>query len=143
MEPYTIVRTTTDLRRAIDERRREIGLTMLELDDAAGVQSGYSSKLLGPGRMKCFGEMSLKSLLGALGLKLVVALEDAPHLLEESAPIGDLALSSLLGVLGLRLALVADDALIPALTRRLQEARLSAAQVERLERPDRRTPLAA
>ncbi|MGD9656193.1 MAG: hypothetical protein AB7U61_00910 [Methylocystis sp.] len=143
MEPYTIVRTTTDLRCAIDERRRQLGLTMLELDDAAGVQSGYSAKLLGPGRMKCFGEMSLKSLLGALGMKLVVAPEDAPHLLEESEPLGDLGLSSLLGVLGLRLTLVADDALIPPLTKRLAEARLSVAQVERLEGAVRKIAVAA
>jgi hypothetical protein len=123
VEPYTIVRTTSDLRRAIDERRRQLGLTMLELDDAAGTQSGYAAKLLGPGRMKNFGHMSLAALLGALGLKLVVALEDAPHMLEESEPIGDLALSSLLSVLGLRLTLVADDALIPSLTKRFAASR--------------------
>jgi hypothetical protein len=73
--------------------------------------------------MKNFGHMSLSALLGALGLKLVVVLEDAPHILEESKPIGDLALSSLLSVLGLRLTLVADDALIPSLTKRFAASR--------------------
>jgi hypothetical protein len=147
MEPYTIVRTTADLRRAIDERRRQLGLTMLELDDASGLQSGYTAKLLGPSQIKTFGEMSLEALLGALGLRLILSPATEPHLLEESEPLGDLALSSLMAVLGLRLTLIADDAAIPALTKRLAEARFSAAQVERLEgtvrRLDRKIAVAA
>lgn len=121
----TLVRTTTDLRRAIDERRRALGLTMAELDDASGTQSGYCAKLLGPAKTKTFGEMSLEALLGALGLRLLLSRADEPHLLEESEPLGDLALSSLMAVLGLRLSLIADDAAIPAITRRLMEPRAS------------------
>lgn len=134
MEPYSIVRTTADLRRAIDQRRRAIGITMAELDDATGLQSGYSAKLLGPGRMKTFGEMSLEALLGALGLRLILSPATEPHLLEESEPIGDLALSSLLGVLGLRMTLIADDAAIPAVTRRLAEPIASASRATPIAR---------
>jgi hypothetical protein len=65
-----IVTTFEGLRRAFDLRKRELRLTNLALDDIAGLQSGYTGKLLcGTRRV---GEISLPALLGALGLEIVL-----------------------------------------------------------------------
>jgi hypothetical protein len=75
---------------ALAERRRQLGLTQLDLDDRAGFQSGYTGKLeawLGrSGRVA--GTVTLPLWLEALGVVLVVV--DAPasasirRLLEEA-----------------------------------------------------------
>lgn len=59
-----------DLRALIDTHRKSLGVTLLQLDDMAGLQSGYASKLAC--RAKGYGDMSLPSVLGALGLELWV-----------------------------------------------------------------------
>jgi predicted transcriptional regulator len=68
-EPFAVIREYSDLRKALAGRRRDLGLSQLATDEIAGVQSGYTAKLeVG---IKNFGEMSLSSVLGALGLVLV------------------------------------------------------------------------
>jgi len=58
------------MREAFKIRKNDLRLTTLELDDLAGLQSGYSSKLLCG--MKRPGDMSLPALLGALGCELAL-----------------------------------------------------------------------
>lgn len=55
---------------AIINRRKELGLVSLEIEESAGLQQGYLSKI--EAGMKFFGPLSLDSLLPALGLKFRV-----------------------------------------------------------------------
>jgi hypothetical protein len=54
------------LRKLIAERRKELGLSQLEVDEMAGVQTGYT------GKVECgtrhLGDVSFGCILGALGL---------------------------------------------------------------------------
>jgi len=61
---------------AINERRKQLGLTMSELDFVAGLTGNYASKILSPTGSKRLGQMSLPSMLGALGLKLAIVASD-------------------------------------------------------------------
>jgi hypothetical protein len=69
---YIVVRDYPGLRKALDARRRELGLTLLELDHRAGLQDGYSAKLLGPNGSRHFGEMSFEVMLAALGMEVTI-----------------------------------------------------------------------
>ncbi len=64
------IRDYDELRQALDARRRLMGLTLLQLDERSGVQSGYSAKLIAG--MRHLGTMSLPSILGALELDLML-----------------------------------------------------------------------
>jgi len=64
------LRTYEELRAAIDARRKLIGMTMADLDERSGVQSGYSAKLIAG--VKNLGPMSMDCILGALGIDLVI-----------------------------------------------------------------------
>jgi hypothetical protein len=48
---------------------------MEAVDEYCGFAGGYTSKLLAPSTMRCFGPMSLDAMLSALGLTLI-AVED-------------------------------------------------------------------
>ncbi|MEJ0094628.1 MAG: hypothetical protein WDN46_14715 [Methylocella sp.] len=54
----------------IRDRRKELGLVTLEIEEIAGLQPGYLSKI--EAGMKGLGPLSLDSLLPALGLKFQV-----------------------------------------------------------------------
>jgi hypothetical protein len=69
--------TFEDLRALIDAHRKAIGVTLLQLDDLAGIQGGYSSKLACG--MKNYGQVSLPAVLGALGLELWVVRAGSGH----------------------------------------------------------------
>lgn len=70
MEILAVIETPSDLRAACKARRAELRLTHLDVDEIAGLHTGYYGRLeLGK---KGFGEMSLAAVLGALGLELVV-----------------------------------------------------------------------
>lgn len=73
-----IVTSIPELVAAVCERRDELGLTNATIDHVAGLTDRYASKLLGPARVKNFGEMSLRSVLDALalGVAVVVLTED-------------------------------------------------------------------
>ena len=71
--------TTTSLEgltSILTERRRELGLSQLLVDDIAGLPSGYTAKV--ECRIKGLGKLSLPCLLGALGLELAVV-RTVPH----------------------------------------------------------------
>ncbi|MEJ0093895.1 MAG: hypothetical protein WDN46_20900 [Methylocella sp.] len=55
---------------AIRDRRKELGLVSLEIEEIAGLQQGYLAKI--EAGMKGLGPLSLDSLLPALGLKFQV-----------------------------------------------------------------------
>jgi len=71
----TVIRTYEELRAALKRRKNDLGLANLEIDDIAGLQSGYTAKLLCG--MKRPGDMSLPALLGALKCELVLMQTDA------------------------------------------------------------------
>ena len=73
------VRDYTELIQALKNRMHELGVTMETLDDIAGLPTRYVSKIFAPRAMKTLGKISLGPLIGALGLKLIVA-EDAQQL---------------------------------------------------------------
>ena len=66
------VRSYEDLQRALRERADALNVSRLTIDDASGLQSGYSAKLLAVRPSKRLGPATLPLLLGALGLKLLV-----------------------------------------------------------------------
>jgi hypothetical protein len=77
-----IIRSYKELRLAIAAARKARGLKQLDVDHISGVQSGYTGKLeCGD---KNFGEMSFDSILGALGMALV--LTPAQHVQETAGP---------------------------------------------------------
>jgi len=61
---------------AIRARMCELGVTNETVDAIAGLQSGYTGKLLAPNATKHMGRMSLGVILQGLALKLIVV-EDA------------------------------------------------------------------
>lgn len=65
-----------DLLAVLRARKEALDVSFETLDHIAGVQPGYSAKLLGPTPSRQLGRMSLAAILGALGLQLV-AVEDA------------------------------------------------------------------
>jgi hypothetical protein len=77
--PIATVRTYDDLRRAVADWCRQIGMTREELDDEAGLTSGHSGKLLSARAVSKFGNVTLGRVLAACGLVIVVAIDpDAP-----------------------------------------------------------------
>jgi hypothetical protein len=58
------------MRAAFALRKNDLRLTNLEIDDIAGLQGGYTGKILCG--MKRPGDMSLPALLGALGCELAL-----------------------------------------------------------------------
>jgi hypothetical protein len=67
--------TYSELISALDARRRQLRMTMLDLDNASGVQDGYSAKLI-CGKRK-LGHVSLPLVIEALAVELYVALPPA------------------------------------------------------------------
>jgi hypothetical protein len=72
VKPHLIA-SREQLLRVVRDRRDELDLSHETIDAIAGLQSGYTSKLLSDPPMRGFGEMSLKALLEALGLRIAVA----------------------------------------------------------------------
>jgi hypothetical protein len=66
------IRSMPELVDAIRARRDELNISHETIDNIAGLQSGYTSKLLGPIQLKGFSHMSLGAVLGALGIGLTV-----------------------------------------------------------------------
>jgi hypothetical protein len=64
------IRDYPELIRAIDARRIQLGLTMLEMDDLTGMADGWSSKVLAG--IKNLGPTSLTCFLEALKVDLVL-----------------------------------------------------------------------
>lgn len=53
-----------------------LGSTMEVVDEVAGLPTRYTSKIFAPIAIKTLGKVSLGATLGALGLKLLVAIDD-------------------------------------------------------------------
>jgi hypothetical protein len=73
--PLGEVRDYSDLHRVCRARAETLNVSRLTIDDAAGLTSGHSGKLLAPEPMKRMGPLSMKLVLGALRMKLI-AVED-------------------------------------------------------------------
>jgi hypothetical protein len=71
-----VITSMPELVAALRARRDELNIPHELIDDIAGLQSGYTSKLLAPIPGKNLGYMSLGAVMGALGIGLVVV-EDA------------------------------------------------------------------
>jgi hypothetical protein len=67
LRPF-IITSYAELRAALADRRKTMGLKQLDVDHIAGLQSGYTGKL--EAQVKNFGPMSFDAMLGALGLKI-------------------------------------------------------------------------
>jgi hypothetical protein len=74
MKIVGLAQTPREIAGLLDARKRELGLSNLALDDIAGIQQGYSSKVFAG--VKGLGSMSLPALLGALGVRLAVVADD-------------------------------------------------------------------
>lgn len=68
----TPIRSMPELIAALCARRDELNISHETIDNIAGLQSGYTSKLLAPNPIKNLGPMSFEALLGALGVAVVV-----------------------------------------------------------------------
>jgi hypothetical protein len=70
-----VITTYLDLHEALRARCSELNISRETLDNVAGLQEGYSAKLLGPhpqGSMRVLGRQSLGLVLGALGVELIM-----------------------------------------------------------------------
>jgi hypothetical protein len=77
--PIATVRTYDDLRRAVADWCRQIGMTRQQLDTEAALTDGHSGKLLSAHAVSKFGNVTLGRVLAACGLVIVVAIDpDAP-----------------------------------------------------------------
>jgi hypothetical protein len=65
-----------DLKRFLREIAADLGMTNAMLDEISGVQSGYAGKLLAPNSTKNLGPMSFGAILGALGLKFQLVVDE-------------------------------------------------------------------
>jgi hypothetical protein len=74
-----VCRDYAELIAALKARMAELGVTMETLDDISGLPTRYVSKIFSPTPLRGLGRVSLGPLIGALGLKLIVA-EDAEQL---------------------------------------------------------------
>jgi hypothetical protein len=75
LAPLAVIKSYEDLLAVVRSRMIALDITFETLDVTSGVQIGYSAKLLAGRTRRRFGNVSLPSVLGALGLQLVV-LED-------------------------------------------------------------------
>jgi len=66
------IRSMPELIDALRARAHELQLTHQTIDSVAGLQDGYTSKLLAPKAIKNLGPVSFEAMLGALGLAVVV-----------------------------------------------------------------------
>ncbi len=62
-------------RQALAAWCEQIGMTRLELDERAGLAGGHSGKLLADRAVKKFGNVSMRWVLAALGLRLVLEVD--------------------------------------------------------------------
>lgn len=85
---YAVVWNSEALIEALDARRQELGMSMIELDAAAGMAPGSIGKYLGPGRTKGLGAISIFKIASGLGLRLAIEIDpDATAaVLEERRP---------------------------------------------------------
>src|SRR5262249_53491548 len=67
-----VVRSYDELVEALRARAFELNATRDAIDEVAGLQRGYSAKVLAPGTPRCLGRQSMGPLLGALGVMLLV-----------------------------------------------------------------------
>jgi len=79
MRSLGTIRDYDDLLVVARARKAALRITYETLDVVAGVQIGYSAKLLGPNPTKRMGAMSFSAIFGALGLQLI-AVEDSAAL---------------------------------------------------------------
>jgi hypothetical protein len=66
------IRTPEQLRQALRLRADGLDIARTALDQIAGLQDGYSAKLLAPRALKGLGAVSMPLLLEALGVRLVL-----------------------------------------------------------------------
>jgi hypothetical protein len=78
-----VITSMPELVAALRARRDELNISHELIDDIAGLQSGYTSKLLAPTPGKNLGYMSLGAIMGALGIGLVVVEDSARRALVE------------------------------------------------------------
>jgi hypothetical protein len=78
-----VITSLTELLAALRDRRDELNIPHEIIDDIAGFQSGYTSKLLAPRPSKNLGYMSLGAVMGALGVGLVLVEDSARRALVE------------------------------------------------------------
>jgi hypothetical protein len=72
--------TPKEITDALNIRRRELGITLVELNEAVGFAGGYSAKLFAKGYRKYLGQESMPAMLSALGCRLVVVCDEQAEL---------------------------------------------------------------
>jgi len=65
---------------ALNVRRKELGISILELNEAVGFASGYSAKLFARGYKKYLGPESMPSMLSALGCRIAIVCDEEAKL---------------------------------------------------------------
>jgi cyanate lyase len=80
-----IVGDYDDLIAALRRRADAAGFSYSSLEDRTGLQKGYCAKLFGPARARNLGPLSMRKLLRALKLKIVIVAEEQPVPLKPKA----------------------------------------------------------
>lgn len=71
-----VIRSYADLHQLMRWRADALEITRARLDEIAGLQEGYSAKLLSPSPMKKLGDKTLGYVLPALAMKLVAVVDE-------------------------------------------------------------------
>lgn len=74
-EIYAVASNRELLIEALDARRMELGMSMIEFDDVIGMAPGSSAKYLGPSQVKNIGVDSLLKMTRGLGLRIVLEVD--------------------------------------------------------------------
>ena len=69
---FAVCDSSESIRQILRERFEALNVTRLTIDDATGLTTGYTGKLLSPASVKNPGMVSLIPLLVAAGLKLII-----------------------------------------------------------------------
>lgn len=70
-EPYRVIRTMPEILDVMRAKRDRLNISHETIDNIAGVQPGYTSKILAPSPLRGVGYQSLGDLLGALAIGFV------------------------------------------------------------------------
>jgi hypothetical protein len=70
------VRNYHDLHEVLRQHADELNVARLTIDAVSGLPSGYTGKLLGPGKIKRVGATSMEPLLATLGIKLIAVVDE-------------------------------------------------------------------
>ncbi len=79
MSRYELVGTADSVKsitEVLNVRRKQLGLSLAEMNDLTGLAGGYCNKIFAPGYLKNLGPVSMPVFLQTLGCRLAIIADD-------------------------------------------------------------------